>query len=305
MSQVPLKGAKLQSNLDANNWTIINLDLTGLGLTKSSVGLGNVDNTSDLLKPVSNATQIALNLKEPIILAGTTAQYWRGDKTWQTLGALALQAGATTLQELSVRTANTTGSAFVAAKRNDYSSSFAGTYIQHYGAAAVGTTIGLSNANLGELVFQNAAFAVIRSNGATPLVFGYNGFRRMRLMQGLNVGGDGDPGAGCISAFDTINTGHLLASDIICSGPPGGGNATFNGNLVVGGNANITGGLTVGGINASGNISTTGDFTATGFLLGRPPHFANADCPNDTVFYSTTDSKMSYKSALGVVTNFY
>lgn len=33
------------------------------GLTKSAVGLGNVDNTSDVNKPVSTATQTALNLK--------------------------------------------------------------------------------------------------------------------------------------------------------------------------------------------------------------------------------------------------
>ena len=32
-------------------------------LDKSSVGLGNVDNTSDLNKPVSTSTQTALNLK--------------------------------------------------------------------------------------------------------------------------------------------------------------------------------------------------------------------------------------------------
>jgi hypothetical protein len=30
------------------------------------VGLGNVDNTSDLNKPVSNATQTALDLKAPL-----------------------------------------------------------------------------------------------------------------------------------------------------------------------------------------------------------------------------------------------
>ena len=98
-------------------------------LTKSDVGLGNVDNTSDLNKPISTATQTALNAKEdllgftpedvankdtstalgssntlypsqaavkgyvdtglsgkePTITAGTTAQYWRGDKSWQTL----------------------------------------------------------------------------------------------------------------------------------------------------------------------------------------------------------------------------
>ena len=36
------------------------------GLTKSSVGLGNVDNTSDANKPVSTATQTALDLKAPL-----------------------------------------------------------------------------------------------------------------------------------------------------------------------------------------------------------------------------------------------
>ena len=30
------------------------------------VGLNNVDNTTDLLKPISNATQTALNLKAPL-----------------------------------------------------------------------------------------------------------------------------------------------------------------------------------------------------------------------------------------------
>jgi hypothetical protein len=35
-------------------------------LTKSSVGLGNVDNTSDVNKPISSATQTALDLKAPI-----------------------------------------------------------------------------------------------------------------------------------------------------------------------------------------------------------------------------------------------
>lgn len=33
------------------------------GITKAMVGLGNVDNTTDLLKPISTATQTALNLK--------------------------------------------------------------------------------------------------------------------------------------------------------------------------------------------------------------------------------------------------
>ena len=59
--------------------------ITPTGIVKSDVGLGNVDNTSDLNKPISTATQTALNAKEPTITAGTTTQYWRGDKSWQTL----------------------------------------------------------------------------------------------------------------------------------------------------------------------------------------------------------------------------
>ena len=54
-------------------------------LDSGDVGLGNVDNTSDADKPVSTATQTALNSKEDTITAGTTGQYYRGDKTFQTL----------------------------------------------------------------------------------------------------------------------------------------------------------------------------------------------------------------------------
>ncbi len=73
-------------------------------LTKGDVGLSNVDNTSDVDKPVSTATQTALDGKantththavadvtglqaaldgkEPTIAAGTATQYYRGDKSW-------------------------------------------------------------------------------------------------------------------------------------------------------------------------------------------------------------------------------
>lgn len=41
---------------------------TPTGIVKGDVGLGNVDNTSDANKPVSTATQTALNLKAPLTL---------------------------------------------------------------------------------------------------------------------------------------------------------------------------------------------------------------------------------------------
>lgn len=58
---------------------------TSLANTKTILAINNVDNTSDLNKPISTATQTALNAKENTITAGTTGQYYRGDKTFQTL----------------------------------------------------------------------------------------------------------------------------------------------------------------------------------------------------------------------------
>lgn len=55
--------------------------------------LPNVDNTSDANKPISTATQTALNTKEPTVTAGTTAQYYRGDKTWQDLADIQITIG--------------------------------------------------------------------------------------------------------------------------------------------------------------------------------------------------------------------
>jgi hypothetical protein len=57
---------------------------------KTNIDLQNVDNTSDLNKPISTATQTALNGKENTVTAGTTGQYYRGDKTFQTLDKTAV-----------------------------------------------------------------------------------------------------------------------------------------------------------------------------------------------------------------------
>lgn len=53
--------------------------------TKTQVGLSNVDNTSDVNKPVSTSVSTALSAKEGTVTAATSADYYRGDKTFQTL----------------------------------------------------------------------------------------------------------------------------------------------------------------------------------------------------------------------------
>lgn len=60
---------------------------------KNDLLIYDVDNTRDIDKPISTATQTALNLKENIFSAGTTAEYFRGDKTFQTLNKAAVGLG--------------------------------------------------------------------------------------------------------------------------------------------------------------------------------------------------------------------
>ena len=52
--------------------TALNLKLDSASFTKSGIGLGNVDNTSDLNKPISTATQTILNKKMEWLVKDTT-----------------------------------------------------------------------------------------------------------------------------------------------------------------------------------------------------------------------------------------
>jgi hypothetical protein len=87
---------KLQAQITANLSTLTSHTSNTSNphaTTKAQVGLGNADNTSDANKPVSTATQTALNAKENTITAGTTSEYYRGDKTFQILDKTAVGLG--------------------------------------------------------------------------------------------------------------------------------------------------------------------------------------------------------------------
>lgn len=198
--QVPIKNGVLQSDLNADSHTILNLNLSGLGLTKASVGLSLVDNTADASKPVSTLQAAAIALKEPSITAGTTGQFWRGDKTWLTYGALALQGGATTLPELSSIVGGTTGSSVIRAKASTFGSSGQATALRQANSASIGNILStVTLANTGALEFANSAKAVVYTTNAAPVIFGINSIERMRLNQGLMVGTTTDPGVGALS----------------------------------------------------------------------------------------------------------
>lgn len=63
-------------------------------LNKTDIGLGQVDDTADVDKPVSSAMQTALDGKEASIAGGAANQYWRGDKTWHDLDKTVVGLGS-------------------------------------------------------------------------------------------------------------------------------------------------------------------------------------------------------------------
>jgi len=63
-----------------DNRTINGVTLTSnILLTKSDIGLGNIDNTSDLNKPISTTTQTALNAKQNTLVSGTNIKTVNGN----------------------------------------------------------------------------------------------------------------------------------------------------------------------------------------------------------------------------------
>lgn len=55
--------SSVQTKLDSSGVSSVNGQTDAVTITKTDVGLGNVDNTSDAAKPISTATQAALNNK--------------------------------------------------------------------------------------------------------------------------------------------------------------------------------------------------------------------------------------------------
>ena len=73
---------------------------------------------------------------------------------------------------MAVRATDVTLRSLILAQASDYSTSFRTVVLSQHNASATGTTLGLSNANLGSVIFQNGSNAVIYTNGANILKLG-------------------------------------------------------------------------------------------------------------------------------------
>ena len=95
------------------------------GITKSMVGLGNVDNTTDLNKPISTATQTALDLKAPLespTFTGTVSGTFSGNLS----GTATAATTATTATTATNLNAGTTGQVILPSLSSGPSSPIAG-----------------------------------------------------------------------------------------------------------------------------------------------------------------------------------
>lgn len=187
--------------------------LTGaVVLTKSSVGLSNVDNTSDLSKPISTAQQTALNLKadqstvttalatkEATITAGTTTQYLRGDKTFQTLDKTAVGLSNVDNTSDASKPISTAQATVNATKENTLPTGTAAQYFK--GDKTLGTldaaAVGLGNVNNTSDASKPVSTAQATAIAAVITAIPDNLF---------SIAGDGDATKVLKFNADTINT---------------------------------------------------------------------------------------------------
>lgn len=171
-------------------------------LNKAAVGLSNVDNTADSAKNVSSAAtlttartingvsfngsaNITINAvdstaREPAITAGSTAQYWRGDKSWQTLDKAAVGLGNVD------NTSNVTERAATATLSNKTLAS----------PAFTGTPTGLTKAHVGLGNVDNTADSAKSVSSAATLT-------TARTINGVSFNGSAN-----ITVFDSTKVAN-------------------------------------------------------------------------------------------------
>lgn len=142
------------------------------GIDASKIGDGNVDNVEfDYLDGLSSNVQLQLNSKEPTITSGTTSQYYRGDKTFQTLPIKNIQSVTDGTAITGTTTSTLTSSILIPANTIAVGDViYVKTRIRKTGTAGALTTrmyVNTSAAIGGSLIATSAAAA------ATTLMFQY------------------------------------------------------------------------------------------------------------------------------------
>lgn len=112
-----LNGTIANAQINANavgTSEIADLSVTDSDIANNTITYGKLNLADGSISEAKvNGLTTALSGKEPTITAGTSAQYWRGDKTWQTLNTTAVAEG-TNLYFLDSRVRNALLTGYVA-----------------------------------------------------------------------------------------------------------------------------------------------------------------------------------------------
>lgn len=223
-------------------------------LSKSDVGLGNVDNTSDANKPISTATQTALNAKqdtlvsgtniktvnsttllgsgniavEPTITQTTSADYYRGDKTFQPHNIASI-TDATDVGKNLVKLTNPSAIRYLRINAdNTVDAITSGTLISDLGIA---TTLVLAKDNSIYSHTGNTTNTLVWSQSIAPNTFVTNDLIEWIMQLNTNT-----PNGTNVSYRIYINTSSSLTGATLLgtlSNSVGTGNAGFQRNIFV------------------------------------------------------------------------
>jgi len=201
---------------DAGSYLTTTGNGSGLtGLTKSQVGLANVDNTSDANKPISTATQTALDGKQATLVSNTNiktvgGQNLLGSGNIVTTNSQTFVSLDDNFSSTSTTPAAVTGWSFAVTNGITYRIQVIGAY--QTAATTTGGIIGISLTGATGTVRGSARGAVVSTAAATELVIGIRA----------------TSGAGSTlttTGVTAINSPHAISMDIvfICTGT-----GTFN-----------------------------------------------------------------------------
>ena len=142
------------------------------------------------------------------------------------------------------------------AQSSDYATTFKSVHLKYSGPNSVGTTMGLSNVNMGDLTWSEADYAVIRTTNEIPIRFGMWNTEVARM----DTSGVATRNGKAVTVWDSDNTNSIRLQ------PPATGSLTSNYTLT----------LPVDNGNASQVLTTDG----AGVLSWSTPsdtHFANTN----------------------------
>jgi len=120
------------------------------------------------------------------------------------------------------RASTTAGEVLIEAQVSNYWSvpNYTGTSLRQSGSTATGTYAGLTNANLGSLIFQNGSAGLIATNGGSPIVLATTATERMRIEASGNVGiGNTAPASKLVVSGNVdFRTANILLDGVVSGG---------------------------------------------------------------------------------------